>query len=130
MGAVVLDASVILALFDRADHHFASATEVVTRHRAAKDSFVVPASVVAEVLVGACRQGNEELRLAQLDRAFGPPRPVDNAVALAAARLRAGHRTLRLPDALVLAVAEVDAADVVLTADRSWRRVDRRVRLI
>jgi predicted nucleic acid-binding protein len=130
MGAVVLDASVILALFDQSDDHFASASEAVTRHRAAKDSFVVPASVVAEVLVGACRQGTETRRLAQLDRTFGPPRPVDSAVALAAARLRAGHRALRLPDALVLATAQVDAADVILTSDRSWRRIDARVQVI
>jgi PIN domain nuclease of toxin-antitoxin system len=35
-----------------------------------------------------------------------------------------------LPDALVLATAQVDAADVILTADRSWRRIDARVQVI
>ena len=69
-------------------------------------------------------------RLRQLHSTFGPLRPIDADVALVAARLRAKHRALRLPDALVLAVAHVDAADVILTADRKWSGYDQRVRLI
>lgn len=130
MGAVVLDTSVLLALFDSTDQRHAHAVEAVTRHRAAGDGFVLPASVVAEALVGACRQHSEDLRMAQLDRAFGSPRQVDGPVALAAARLRAKHRALRLPDALVLATAQVDDADVALTADRAWRAYDQRVRVV
>ena len=47
-----------------------------------------------------------------------------------AARLRSGHQSLRLPDALVLATAEELEADVVLTGDASWRRVTRRATVL
>jgi predicted nucleic acid-binding protein len=130
MGKVVLDASVILGLFDDADAHHASAARSIRTHRDANATFVVSSTVAAEVLVGACRQRAEDLRARQLRNAFGPWRAIDDRVALTAARLRAKHRALRLPDALVLAVAEVDAADAILTADRSWRRIDPRVQLI
>ena len=130
MGTIVLDASVILGLFDDADAHHHAAEIAVRAHHEAGDNFLVPASVAAEVLVGACRQRSEEQRLRQLHSTFGPLRPIDADVALVAARLRAKHRALRLPDALVLAVAHVDAADVILTADRKWSGYDQRVRLI
>jgi PIN domain nuclease of toxin-antitoxin system len=57
------------------------------------------------------------------------PRPVDREVAVATARLRALHPALRLPDALVLATAEVDDADV-LTADRRWSAYSARVTVL
>jgi len=59
----------------------------------------------------------------------GAPRPVDREVAVATARLRALHPALRLPDALVLATAEVDDADV-LTADRRWSAYSARVTVL
>jgi predicted nucleic acid-binding protein len=130
MGTVVLDASVVLALFDPIDDHHVAAAVAVRRCRDAGDTFKVPASAVAEALVGACRQRSEERRLAQIERTFGPLRPIDSAVAIAAARLRANHRSLRLPDAIILAVAQVDNADVILTVDKAWRKYDQRVRLI
>jgi hypothetical protein len=37
--------------------------------------------------------------------AFAPPVALDEPVAVSAARLRASHRSLRLPDAIVLATA-------------------------
>jgi predicted nucleic acid-binding protein len=93
---------------------------------------MLPAIVLAEVLVGAARRGEEELRLRreQLTAAFGVPVPVDEVVAVAAASLRARHRFLRMPDALVLATADVTAAEVVLTGDKKWSAVDQRVELI
>src|SRR5438552_3877794 len=50
------------------------------------------------------------------------------AIARSAAMLRARHRSLRLPDALVLATADVLGAEKVLTADRAWPKISRRVR--
>jgi PIN domain nuclease of toxin-antitoxin system len=47
--------------------------------------------------------------------------PLDVPVAHAAARLRATHRSVRLPDALVLGTAAVLSA-TVLTTDRRWPR--------
>jgi predicted nucleic acid-binding protein len=132
MGAVVLDSSVVIALFDADDVHHRVAADEVRRRRSDGAVFLLPASVVAEVLVGAHRQGADTVarRLRLLRDTFGAARPVDEEVAVAAAGLRAKHRALRLPDALVLAVAVVDHADEVLTADKRWVSVDERVRVI
>jgi predicted nucleic acid-binding protein len=45
---------------------------------------------------------------------------LDVAIATAAARLRARHRSLRLPDALVIATAAEAAADLLVTTDQGW----------
>jgi predicted nucleic acid-binding protein len=129
MGAVVLDASVIIALFDPLDALHAPAAAAARSRRDAGDQFIVPASVLAEVLVSAARKGDAELaaRRALTIGAFGSPYPLDEDVAVAAARRRARHQALRLPDALVLATADVVAADVVLTGDKQWGALDRRV---
>jgi len=55
---------------------------------------------------------------------------VTPAIAGSAASLRARHSSLKLPDALVLATADVLGAAKVLTADRGWSRISRKVRLI
>jgi PIN domain len=56
--------------------------------------------------------------------------PVDEAVAVAATRLRARHGSaLRMPDALVLAYADVRKARRVLTTDARWAAWSRRVEL-
>jgi predicted nucleic acid-binding protein len=132
MGTVVLDASVVLALFDPRDSLHAAASAVSRRHRDEGDKFLLPASVLAEVLVGAARRGDAEL-VARRDMAvaaFGSPYPVSEEVAVSAARWRAQHQALRLPDAFVLATADVVRADVVLSGDQRWARLDTRVSLI
>lgn len=132
MGTVVLDTSVILALLDPEDALHAAATGAVRRHRSRRATFALPASVLAELLVGAARRSEDELqtRRQQVIAAFGPPVPLDEAVAVTAARIRARHRTLRLPDALVLATAEVAQAETVLAGDRKWPKLDPRVELV
>ncbi|HVQ89614.1 MAG TPA: PIN domain-containing protein [Mycobacteriales bacterium] len=132
MGALVLDSSVVIALFDTKDVHHEQAAAEVRRWRAAGGSFVLPATVVSEVLVGAHRQSTETVthRRQQLRDTFGPIRVVDEDVAVTAARLRASHGSLRLPDALILAVAMVDGAERILTADKRWAAVDQRVTVI
>lgn len=132
MGKVVLDASVVLALFDPEDALHQPASRVIRDHRQAHAQFVLPATVLAEILVGAARRGRDELetRRNQAVAAFGAPAPVDEDVAVTAARLRATHRSLRLPDALVLATAAAVEADTVLSGDEQWLRIDSRVQLI
>jgi hypothetical protein len=132
MGTVVLDTSVLLAVLDPEDALHQAAAEAVRRHHRARAHFVLPASVLAELLVGAARQGDGELdrRRRQVTGVFGPPVPLDEPVAVAAARLRARHRFLRLPDALVLATADVVDAGTVLAGDRQWPRLDPRVELV
>lgn len=132
MGTVVLDASIVLALFDPQDSLHVPASAAARRRRDAGDQFLLPASVLAEVLVGAARRGDGELatRRALATAAFGPPYQINEEVAVAAARRRARHRSLRLPDALVLATADVAEADAVITGDKRWQGVDPRVEVI
>jgi len=126
MGTVVLDASVLLGLFDPLDALHEAAVDAVRASRVAGDRQVVPASVLAEVLVGAARTGDDAViaRRASVRGAFGECAPLDEAVAVAAARHRARHRWLRLPDALVVATADVLGADRVLTGDKRWQELD------
>lgn len=53
--------------------------------------------------------------------------PIGEAIAERAARLRASHPMLRLPDALVIATGVELGADVILTGDRRWQRVHKRI---
>jgi len=132
VGAVVLDTSVVLALFDPDDALHDAAARAVRQHRADGDRIAIPASVVAELLVGAARMGDDELELRRhlVVAAFGPPVPLDESIAVRAARIRAAHRTLRLPDALVLATADAIGAEAVLTGDKQWKSIDPRVELL
>lgn len=126
MGAVVLGSSVVLALFDAEDAHHASALDAV--RTVARDDRVVSAVTRAEVLVDATRTGQVAHHPARVAAAFVVA-DVDEPTAVGAARIRAEHPALRLPDALILATAAVLAADV-LTADRRWAAVSPRVRVI
>ena len=45
---------------------------------------------------------------------------LDSETAVAAARIRAQHLGVRLPDALVIATAASGAAERLITTDRKW----------
>jgi PIN domain nuclease of toxin-antitoxin system len=93
---------------------------------------VLTASVLAESLVLRARAGTVDIdRFRTLIRQLsGPARPIDEDIAVAAASLRATHRSLRLPDALVIATGVVDNADAILTADKRWLGIHDRVQLV
>src|SRR5262245_40188819 len=80
------------------------------------------ASALAECLVDPARRGEDAARtvLDFVDRVPIDIVPLDVAIATAAAGLRARHRALRLPDALVIATAAQANADRVVTTDRGW----------
>jgi PIN domain nuclease of toxin-antitoxin system len=84
------------------------------------------------VLVGASRLGSDAIRRTEafVDSVVDTVHPIDRDVAKIAAALRARHKSLRLPDALVLAVGRVTHASAILTADSRWRGVDRRVQVV
>ncbi len=131
MGEVVLDSSVLLGFLDPDDAHHAAALRVVTAAVTAGDTIVLPASALAEVLVGAARQGPEVRAAAErrLLEAVDRLHPVDRDVAVHAAEIRARHQAVRLPDALILATGRaVDGR--VLTADKRWVAVDGRVEVV
>lgn len=130
MALAVLDASVVIAFLDETDAlHEPAKVELGSR---TGDELVIGASVYAEVLVGPMRSGRRAMtRLEQFIADFAiRVEPLTADVARRAARLRATTPTLRLPDALSIALADSLGADVILTGDERWPRVSRRVRLI
>ena len=129
MARLVLDASVLIAYFSPLDAHHASA--VARLRRASRDECIVIASVLAEILVHPYRMGPQavsevEAALAALSMVI---HPVDASLARRAAELRASHKPLRLGDALVIAAGDELDAEVV-TADATWSRISRRVRVL
>lgn len=129
MGALTLDASVVIGLLQPDDAHHASTRAALADARLRGERFVLPASVLSEAMVGGYRLSTAVDRQRRIIGLFGSVRPIDGAVALAAAEIRARHRSLRLPDALVVATGVVEEA-AVLTCDRRLADVDPRVRVI
>jgi predicted nucleic acid-binding protein len=129
MALIAIDTSVLIALLDPGDAHHPAARASLDRY--ADDDLRIPAHTLAEALVHPARagKGREARRLiSSLEIAIDP---VDEAVAVAAAKLRAQHGSaLRMSDALVLAYADIRKAKRVLTADTRWTAWSRRVELI
>jgi predicted nucleic acid-binding protein len=130
VALIVLDASVVIAFLDPDDGLHDAAVMAVRQHQ--HDELVIPASVYAEILVAPYRSGAEavaevEAFLSDLGVRI---ETVTAVIARVAARLRSSSRSLRLPDALVLATADELAAERVLTGDESWARLSARVMLI
>jgi len=123
MALTVLDAGVIIAILDGSDVHHEAATKAVTAAMDRGDGLVLPASAYAEVLVAPHRRGADAVATvdAFLDALPAAIEPVTRVVARRAAELRAQHgKTVRLPDALVIATALALGAESVTTTDGRW----------
>jgi predicted nucleic acid-binding protein len=127
VGLVVLDASVVIAYRSPKDEHHGGAVTALVLHR--HDALVLPASAYAEVLVEPARHGPTAVARAKrlIDELPIRVEPLTREIAESAAALR---RRVRLPDALVLATADILEADALLTADARWRKLSARVRVI
>jgi PIN domain nuclease of toxin-antitoxin system len=129
VARLVLDASVLIAYLNTLDAHHASA--VARLRRASGDECIVIASVLAEILVHPYRVGPDAV--SEVEAALSALRmvvhPIDASLARRAADLRASNTRLRLGDALVIAAGDALDAEVV-TADASWSRISRRVRVL
>lgn len=105
MGSLILDASVLIGLLDDADpHHRRAVDDVESADEAARD-LVAPASAYSEAMVAFARVdriGDARAAIAAMGIRVAP---LDTKTAERAAALRARHRRLRLPDAMVLATA-------------------------
>jgi len=132
VGPVVVDASVVLGVLDPWDAHHASAVRSLRAARGKGSAILLPASAFAEVLVGASRLGPQAMARTEafVDSIVDQVSPIDRTVAKVAAALRAAHKSIRLPDALVIAVGRSVGASAILTADTRWRGADRRVRVL
>jgi predicted nucleic acid-binding protein len=107
VGALILDASVLIGLLDSADAHHARAIDDVERADQGGLRLLAPASAYGEALVAFARAG----RLTEAREAIAAMvitiTPLTAAIAeRAAAAARVKHSRLRLPDAIVLACAE------------------------
>lgn len=130
MALVVLDASVVIAFLDPDDALHDAAVEALTDHQ--HDELLIPLSVYAEILVAPYRRGADAVAEVEAFLADFAIRTesMTPAIARAAAQLRSTSRSMRLPDALVLATADELQADTVIAGDESWTRISGRVTLI
>lgn len=128
MALIVLDSSVVIGLLDRSDPLHQAATAAMLAH--AGDDLRLPASAYAECLVGPARRGRLGVARARLAELQFQIEPLTSTIAERAAELRSRFRSLRLPDVLVIATAEVLGADAILTGDAAWRRAHPRVVLV
>lgn len=116
--AVALDSDTVVGFLDRSDALHEAADKAV-REYAGTERLVVSAVTFAEVMTGARIGHHDEAVVAGFfDEVITDILPVDVAVADRAATLRARHRALKMPDALIAATAHLDpAVDVLVTGD-------------
>lgn len=122
--AVVLDSDAVVGFLDREDA-LHEAADAAIRDLVRGQRLLVSAVTYAEVLTGARLGHHDEAQVrgffAQL---ISEVLPVDVAVADIAADLRSRLKSLRMPDALILATAETTPdVDLVVTGDRQVAKV-------
>lgn len=126
MGLTVVDAGIIIGVLDAADVHHQAAVEALSAVVDEGDRIAVPSSAYAEVLVGPARRGPSARHAVDdfLADLAAEVEPITRQAAARAAELRAAHgKRLKLPDALVVALAMHLGADRVLTTDRRWPKL-------
>jgi predicted nucleic acid-binding protein len=121
VGALILDASVLIGLLDREDSHHNKAVDQVEAADRAERELMTPASAYSEALVAFARAD----RIADAREAIGAMgitvAPLSARIAERAAMLRASQPSLRLPDAIVVATANVLKGEL-LTYDEKLQR--------
>ena len=122
MGLTHLDAGVIIAFLDADDVHHDAARSAIAGALENAERLSIAASALAECLVGPARRSPRavEVVMSLLERLPVSVVDLDAGIAVRAADLRSRHRSLKLPDALVLATAEQSDADRLITTDRQW----------
>jgi predicted nucleic acid-binding protein len=122
MGLTVLDAGVLIGFLDANDAHHTASHNALSDARSRNDRLVLPASAFAEILVGPSRKDTAAVTAVRdlVDRVPLDVEPLEAEIAVAAAAIRARHRSLKLPDALVIATAGHLDADHLITTDQGW----------
>ena len=124
MGLILLDSTVIVGFLDADDVlHEAS----VARFKEIVGSHPLVSSVIsyAEVMTGVAL-GHHPGRSVEgfFDAFVGDLLPVEKSVAARASELRGARRSLPMPDALILATADLHPeVETVLCADGAWPKV-------
>jgi predicted nucleic acid-binding protein len=125
VARVALHADLLIAFLDPADAQHERAINQLRPRLTAGDELMIGATGYAEVIVRPLQHGTEATVEGFLDAAGVRLVPVDRAIARSAARLRAEHPALRLPDALSLATALASDA-TLLTLDKKLQRIIKR----
>ena len=109
MGALILDASVLIGLLDSEDAHHTRAVAEIEAADNSRRRLVAPATAYSEALVAFAREGRTSEARGAISGMGLNVEPLTAAMAERAAELRSQHARLRLPDAMVLAcAAELD----------------------
>lgn len=122
--AVVLDSDAVVGFLDR-DDALHKAADTAIREFARELRMLVSAVTYAEVQTGA-RLGHHDRQKVEgfFAALISEVVPVDIAVADEAAKLRSRFKSLRMPDALILATAEIDPdVDLIVTGDERLQKV-------
>ncbi len=124
MGLILLDSTIVVGFLDADDalHEIA-----VTKLREIVGSHRLAASVIsyAELMTGVSLGHHSHERVDRFfDALVKDLLPVDRKVAAHAATLRGRRISLRMPDALILATADLhDDIDRIVCADDDWPKV-------
>jgi predicted nucleic acid-binding protein len=118
VGTVALDASVAIGFLEPGDAHHERAVAALRELRGSR--LIIAASAYSETLVRPLATGVGESVEAFFDRLQIEVVAIDRETARRAAELRAEHRSMRLPDALVVATAQLRGAEL-LSFDRRLR---------
>ncbi|MGH2944800.1 MAG: PIN domain-containing protein [Solirubrobacteraceae bacterium] len=112
--------SAVVAGFLKADDALHAAASPAVRAAAAEGSLIASVVTVTELLAGARLGHHDEQVVWDFFRQLvATIIPFTLDLADRAAELRAGHRALKLPDAIILATGE-QHADTIVTADERW----------
>jgi predicted nucleic acid-binding protein len=114
----------VVAFLDQ-DDRLHGAADAAIRKLIVAHRFFASVVTFAEVLAGAHLQHHdEEVVRGFFDDLVAEILPVETATGERAARLRADHKGLRMPDALILAAADGHPdVEVILTGDAGFKSV-------
>ncbi len=121
---ILLDSTVVVGFLD-ADDALHDVTLARLKGLASKHSFAASVITYAEVMTGVSLGHHDQSAVgAFFDAVLTDLLPVDKPLAARAAMLRAQNTSLRMPDALILATADVnDDVELALCAASAWTRV-------
>jgi predicted nucleic acid-binding protein len=116
--AVVLDSDAVVGFLDRNDA-LHDAADAAIRDLIGKERLLVSVVTYAEVLTGARLGHHDEHQVKGFfSDLISDVLPVDVEVADIAADLRSRRKSLRMPDAMILATAEIQPeVDLIVTGD-------------
>ena len=122
---ILLDSTVIVGFLD-ADDALHEVTVAKLKAVVRSHAFVASAVNYAEVMTGVELGHHARESVDGFFETFIKDLlPVDKFVAARAAKLRGGRRSLTMPDALILATADLhEEIDTVLCADSDWPKVN------